>query len=294
MEEIDRLKYRVMKEPNNLDLYYKLSKAYIKANHLSEASEVLNKAVGLAPENIDFRLFLAKTYVEQKKYILAKEQYQQILSLHPSHVMSHMNLGLLFEHYLKDLPHAVAQYERYVECGGNDSRMLKHIQELRSNASQPRSRFEANTTLGSTTPETVAMMGWGSELSQWRNRFTNIISDNRTTLRKSLVASAMFLVLLRCFLSFPVGHFFWVTLICLGLSGFTSQYPKLGIFSGLVLMFFPIAFHSPLLAYCYAVGAFFLFVIYVVERPCQAIVIMLVPLLLRMNLAYSIPLGSIS
>jgi transitional endoplasmic reticulum ATPase len=293
MEEIDNLKHRVAKEPNNLDLYYKLSKAYIKANLISEAFEVLNKAVSLAPKNIDFRLFLAKTYVEQKEYILAKEQYQQILSLQPSHVMSHMNLGLLFEHYLKDLLRAAAQYERYVECGGNDPRMLKHIEELRRNTQtpQPRSHFVTNTMPRSITPQMTTMTGLGDELNQWRNRFTNVISDHKTALRKSLFASAMFLILLRCFVAFPVGHFFLVTLICLGLSGLTAQYPRTGIFSGLVLMFFPIAFHSPLLAYCYAAGAFFFFVIYVVERPGQAIVIMLVPLLLRMNLGYCVPLG---
>ncbi len=293
MEEIDAIKQRLAKEPNNPDLYRKLSKAYIKANQPSKASEALNKAVGLAPGDIDSRLFLAKTYVRQKKYILAKEQYQQILSLHPSHVASHMNLGLLFEHYLRDLPRAVAQYERYVECGGNDPRMLRHIQELRRNTRppQPPSRLRADTAPGSAAAQTTAVISLENELNQWRNRFASIISDHKTIIRKSLFASAMFLILLRCFFSFPVGQPFLVILICLGLSGLTAQCPKLGIFSGLVLMFFPIAFHSPLLALFYAAGAFLFFFIYVIERPGQALVIMLIPLFLRMNLAYSIPLG---
>jgi Flp pilus assembly protein TadD len=129
MERIDELRNRITKEPANPALHYELGKLLFQENDFDQAIQALKHAVELAPEKLKIHLVLAKAYAKNHNYFKAKAQYQKILSLDPSNEMAHMNLGFLYELYLKDAPRALIHYQKYVELGGKDPRIVKRVEE---------------------------------------------------------------------------------------------------------------------------------------------------------------------
>ena len=118
------------------------------------------------------------------------------------------------------------------------------------------------------------------------------VAEHEHRLRRALVAIGVMLVLNRWHRAFPVIEPFLALWISLGLVGLTVVSLRLGLLATLAALFFPVAYHAPLLGHFYAVGAFCLFFMFGVSRPGQAVLLLLTPLLLRWNIGYALPLGA--
>ena len=59
----------------------------------------------------------------------AEKQYKTAISLNPSLVEAHYNLGVFYEFYRKDPEKALTQYRKYMDLGGNDVRIQKLLKK---------------------------------------------------------------------------------------------------------------------------------------------------------------------
>jgi len=299
LDRIDALKNRISETPGDPILHYELGKLLYQKNDFDGAVQVLKRSIELAPEKINVHLLLAKAYAKNHNYFNAKAQYQKILSLDPSNQMAHMNLGFVYELYLKDAPRALAHYQKYVELGGKDPRIIRRVEERAEDLkkgrifSKPSSRQEERKQSGiAAVAQEKAASETLREVYRLRDRATAAISENRDSLKRGLSALAVFVILLQCLRAFPVAPPYIHLFAALALAGLTALHASFGLAAGLTVMFFPIAFHSPLLGYLYAGGAFLLFVSYGAQYPGKALAVLLMPQLLKLNLAYSVPLGA--
>jgi tetratricopeptide (TPR) repeat protein len=83
-EAINVLKDELVKDPNNADICYSLSLAYLNKQDYDAALDPLEKAVSLSQNNVSMRYSLAMLYEKHGDNTKAKEQWQRILELSPS------------------------------------------------------------------------------------------------------------------------------------------------------------------------------------------------------------------
>lgn len=289
-QKIEDLKRQLAAEPRDASLYYKLGKAYLATDESGEAIRFLMKAVALEPKKARYRLRLATAYAMHNQHARAKRQYENALLLEPANIEAHMRLGLLLEFHLRDPAAALQHYQKYTELGGKDARILNRMNLLRQEIGKAESPA-AHAVAPRISPK-AKLQNASQGLLKWRDSVAQTIADKEETLKKVLFSSGMFITLLLCFDAFPVTGFFLLIIASLAIAFQTAIDPKFGIATGLILMFFSFAFYSPILAYLFAAGVFLLFLFYRGNKPGSILVVLLIPLLLKLNLAYVVPLGA--
>ena len=63
---------------------------------------------------------------EQGKFDLAKQAYSEAIKIYPPYPNSYLNLGVLADLYLRDLPLALAQYKNYMQLIGKDNKKVSN------------------------------------------------------------------------------------------------------------------------------------------------------------------------
>ena len=88
--------------------------------------------IGIDSKHAEAHLNLGVLFANHNQFDEAENEYRAALSLNPTLVDAHYNLGVFYEFYRKDPSKALAQYRKYVDLGGTDTRvktLLKTVEE---------------------------------------------------------------------------------------------------------------------------------------------------------------------
>ncbi len=101
-----------------------------KANK-DEARQAFNKAISLNPADAVSYNHLGVMLREEGKFSEAKDMYQSAIQHKSDYAPAVLNLGILYDLYLQDLPNALTQYNNYQKLtGGQDKEVEKWIIDL--------------------------------------------------------------------------------------------------------------------------------------------------------------------
>ena len=89
--------------------------ACYRQNKLSDATAALNQAIRLNPKQAAYYNALGIAHRHAGEFERAREAYANALALDPVYAKAHLNLGILYDLYLRDADKALQHYTRYQE-----------------------------------------------------------------------------------------------------------------------------------------------------------------------------------
>lgn len=123
----------------------------------------------------------------------------------------------------------------------------------------------------------------------WRGRTMDFLERHQEILRRCLPALAVGVVLTQTLTAFPISSPSMMVLVGMLLVGLVALNVRLGLFFCLVAIFLAIAFHNPFVGWLFAMAALVLLMI-LAANPYCAIVLLITPILLQMEIGLAIPL----
>lgn len=106
---------------------------YRQAGRLDESAAALEHATQASPEQPLYFNQLGVTYRHLGQFAKARAAYERALELDPNHAAAQLNLGILFDLYLRDGVRALEAYERYAALsGGKDAAVAKWVIDLKN------------------------------------------------------------------------------------------------------------------------------------------------------------------
>jgi Flp pilus assembly protein TadD len=92
-----------------------------------EAERELLEVLRYRPEYAEAHMNLGVIYTDLNRLDEAEQSYQRAVALKPDYAEAHYNLGVFYELHRKDLPRALAQYQKYLSLGGRDDRVERIV-----------------------------------------------------------------------------------------------------------------------------------------------------------------------
>jgi Flp pilus assembly protein TadD len=106
---------------------------YSRAGKLDEAVTALEQAVRASPKQPVFQNQLGIAYRQQGQFAKARGAYEKALDLDPNYAAACLNLGILFDLYLRDGKRALELYDRYLTLpNGKDAVVNKWVADLKN------------------------------------------------------------------------------------------------------------------------------------------------------------------
>ena len=106
---------------------------YRQAGKFAESVAALERATKASPEQPLYFNQLGISYRHTGQFAKAREAYERALSLDANYAAAQLNLGILFDLYLRDSGRALEAYERYAELsGGKDAAVAKWVTDLKN------------------------------------------------------------------------------------------------------------------------------------------------------------------
>ncbi|MEO8058658.1 MAG: tetratricopeptide repeat protein [Burkholderiales bacterium] len=113
--------------------YANLGLIYSRAGKTDEAVAALEQAVRASPKQPVFQNQLGIAYRQQGQFAKARGAYEKALGLDPSYAAACLNLGILFDLYLRDGQRALELYDRYLTLpNGKDAVVNKWVADLKN------------------------------------------------------------------------------------------------------------------------------------------------------------------
>jgi tetratricopeptide (TPR) repeat protein len=107
---------------------------YRQAGKLPESAAALERAVKASPEQPLYFNQLGITYRHQGQFAKARSAYE----LDANYAAAQLNLGILFDLYLRDGARALESYDRYMTLsGGKDTTVAKWVTDLKNRKPAP-------------------------------------------------------------------------------------------------------------------------------------------------------------
>lgn len=106
---------------------------YAKSNRRDAAITAFKNATNTNPKNAPAFNWLGVMYREAGDYPNARKSYEKALQINSGYAAAQLNLGLLFDEYLKQPNEALPHYREYLRLyGKEDLRVLAWIAEIES------------------------------------------------------------------------------------------------------------------------------------------------------------------
>ena len=106
---------------------------YSRAGKTDEAVAALEQAVRASPKQPMFQNQLGIAYRQQGQFAKARGAYEKALDLDPNYAAACLNLGILFDLYLRDGKRALELYDRYLTLpNGKDAVVNKWVADLKN------------------------------------------------------------------------------------------------------------------------------------------------------------------
>jgi len=119
------------KQPNFSNAHVNIGIVFAKIRSLNEAENSFLYSLKIEPENFYALNQLGILYRNQGKFSAAKKVYEKAIDINSDYAFAHLNLGILYDLYLYDLPKAIEQYKKYLSImDGKDKKVEKWIIDL--------------------------------------------------------------------------------------------------------------------------------------------------------------------
>jgi tetratricopeptide (TPR) repeat protein len=106
---------------------------YRQAGKFAESTAALERATKASPDQPVYFNQLGISYRHAGQFTKAREAYERALALDANYAAAQLNLGILFDLYLRDSGRALEAYERYAELsGGKDATVAKWVIDLKN------------------------------------------------------------------------------------------------------------------------------------------------------------------
>jgi tetratricopeptide (TPR) repeat protein len=103
------------------------------AGKLPESAAALERAVKASPDQPLYFNQLGISYRHLGQFAKARAAYERAIDLDPNYAAAQLNLGILFDLYLRDSAKALEAYERYMALsGGKDTTVAKWVVDLKN------------------------------------------------------------------------------------------------------------------------------------------------------------------
>lgn len=111
---------------------------YAQGKQRAAAIGSFEKAVAVNPDNVVARNWLGTLYRENNEYAKAENAYLKAIATKPDYAPPHLNLGILYDAYLKRPQDALTQYREYQRIAGTDKLIVSAwIKELEATTPAP-------------------------------------------------------------------------------------------------------------------------------------------------------------
>ena len=128
---IKEFKQIIAAEPTLPHAYTNLGLLYLHQNRLQEAAQAFQQAIVIDNKDAVAYNNLAVIQRRQGKFKKALFNYYKAVKNKPDYAAAHLNLGILLDLYLPDLPKALEHYQTYQKLtGGNNEKVKKWIIDL--------------------------------------------------------------------------------------------------------------------------------------------------------------------
>ncbi|TXC65128.1 tetratricopeptide repeat protein [Piscinibacter aquaticus] len=106
---------------------------YRQAGKFDESIASLERATKASPDQPVFFNQLGISYRHAGRFEKARAAYERALELDANYAAAQLNLGILFDLYLRDNARALEAYERYAQLsGGKDAAVAKWVTDLKN------------------------------------------------------------------------------------------------------------------------------------------------------------------
>lgn len=106
---------------------------YRQAGKFAESAAALERATKASPEQPVYFNQLGISYRHLGDFAKARTAYERALEIEPKYAAAQLNLGILFDLYLRDSAKALEAYERYAAIsGGQDATVAKWVTDLKN------------------------------------------------------------------------------------------------------------------------------------------------------------------
>jgi tetratricopeptide (TPR) repeat protein len=112
--------------------YFQLGILHQQQEDYQQAAEAFEQVVRLEPRNAEAHINLGVVYAAMAKVDQAEKAYLTALEINPALPDCHYNLGLLYEFHRNAPQKAMNYYQEYVKLGGNDQRIVKLLERMKS------------------------------------------------------------------------------------------------------------------------------------------------------------------
>ena len=111
-------------EPKLASPHTNLGILYHRQGKLEEAEAAFKQALQLDAKDYVAANYLGMIYRAQGKFSEAEAAYEQALAAKPDYGYAHLNLAILYDIYLDNLPKALDHYQQYQRLSGDSDKQL--------------------------------------------------------------------------------------------------------------------------------------------------------------------------
>jgi Flp pilus assembly protein TadD len=111
-------------EPKLASPHTNLGILYHRQGKLEEAEAAFKQALQLDAKDYVAANYLGMIYRSQGKFSDAEAAYEQALAANPDYSYAHLNLAILYDIYLDNLPKALDHYQQYQRLSGDSDKQL--------------------------------------------------------------------------------------------------------------------------------------------------------------------------
>lgn len=106
---------------------------YRQSGKFEDSIAALERATKASPEQPVYFNQLGVSYRHAGQFEKARSAYERAVALDPNYAAAQLNLGILFDLYLRDNARALEAYERYAQLtGGKDATVAKWVIDLKN------------------------------------------------------------------------------------------------------------------------------------------------------------------
>ncbi len=113
-QQISMLEGIVAKEPNNRNAWVQLGHNFFDSDQPMKAIEAYDKALAINGNDPNILTDQGVMYRRLGWFDKAVSNFKKAYSLNPNHQQSLYNLGIVYLHDLKDVPQAIAAWEKFL------------------------------------------------------------------------------------------------------------------------------------------------------------------------------------